>query len=1523
ASIHDANNADAIYNAVFQDMYRQAVGEIASSYDLYGQMVNAFKLMNENKSEFNTAVNEAEISKLEAKAKAASKERASLMKDGSLNLNSERIFGFKDELNWDTKPEPTPEEDTKKKVTEEVEEDVETEELEISTDQYTWAKDNPFPWKTDAPHKSNIMDYKVPTKDGKSITFDKHMKQSYDNVKALIEGDNVWYIYDTETTSKDNPEMIQLGVQKMKGNRKVGKVKEFFFTADKIEPGATKVHGYDVGSLQKKFDAQGLKDNSAVLEKINKLTGDSHMVAYNAKFDVEAVQNTEKKSGVKDGMNVDPQYDALGATLKIAQDQGVKLRRSSNTLKDAAQRVGIVWKDDLAHDAKYDVDQTANMVLKAYKDPANSMRQRYDKDVGVYSPDNKADEDFVPRAEPLEDILGRMKEKSKTVKDFLKRNSTDKFKWGEKKSFYQPSNHTISLVNNAELNDKQIQRILEHEIFHHDTLSYLYAHENDPDVKFLTEVAKRIKKDAKDIAPKLKGKRTQDLFKHMTEQDTEIKNLAELTAIFKTEPEALKPILNAMGYPATETRLNRLIRKITNWFKGTNSMQSPYTADEVMESIYAIERAGKTFDKNSESKKARKDYIEEYGVEEEKSESPDNKKKETKKEAKAPPISPERKAFMEKIKYKPYEPVTDDENIISYVPNKLKVINNWTSSMIESVIIDDKHTFKGQKQVEAIDEYLTNNFPIYSANRNALLDVLDHNKFVVQMKGFLNPNRFGKRIEMERMIAAQDKATQERNTTDNNLISEMNQLMKTMSKEDIADIYDITSQAPIFNLAADGIFRDIVLGDKKLEVVLEDLESKLTDKDRRKAERMAQMLVEDKNYIASPLDAYNSETAGLGDKVQVIFEQVVALKTIQKTPNHKKGLKLLSENIELYNLIRDASNGLKARTDLLYAKDYKEKDGTRRFTDAKRYRENLIMDVYQEEFDMEAITLKEYNEGQYATDDGWELLRRPKKNEYGVAFRKAKDETYQQGAGTTISYKHTDVIVPKSKEMPNPRNVISTDVGIKDKRFKLVLTTEEKDQLGIIRNPADALYRAYSRITEIEETQHIRDLLLTNEFTDKLRTENQLKALDEDLKDMKPEDRKWLLALPEGVQKADVMEKGKDGKYKYPNIKKHYKVPEKGVTSVGNFRHNFDLVRVDAEPWLTGYKDAVLFENTPGARRIAYAVRQMVKFTKIHWTALSPVKIMNDAISNTLVLVGYDVSPDKIYKYGKEVNKQIGEFEQLRVKELTARLHGKDKEAAKYAKEIENHPMSMMMHNGLMQSINIETLQRDASVVTGLQKDMEEMLNKFVLLPDGKRSSVFNAVKALQEHGDFGIESVLEFASKGADKIDFLEAMGKQIKKSEENIKHLRKDEKDEAMAKYVLQFIGSPESEAVQLGSSLVQRADIVARGILVKDMMDKGATEEEAIIEATDAFINYKQNMPKELKILSDYGVLLFPSFWMRIQKVIWSLLKRNPASAATALAIEEMIQLNINTVFDANLAAKYDNGMLNTPPIFGFWT
>jgi len=843
-----------------------------------------------------------------------------------------------------------------------------------------------------------------------------------------------------------------------------------------------------------------------------------------------------------------------------------------------------------------------------------------------------------------------------------------------------------------------------------------------------------------------------------------------------------------------------------------------------------------------------------------------------------------------------------------------------TSSLIGAAIMDKNHVFKGQKQLEAADEYLTSNFPIYASNREALLNYADHNPFIQEMKGFLNPNRFGNRLDMERMITAKMNASQRRGSIDNGLIANMKQLMSKMTTEQVESIYNITSQAPIFSLAEDGIMNDLVSGEKDLETEIARID-KLLGKNKLKTQRMADMLTGKDNHILSTYDGYNTDTSVSGDKIRKLFAQSVALKAIRNSENHKEGFALLNENRELYALIVDASNGLKDKSDLLYQVKHANRKGKERFTDAKRYRENLVLDVYEEQYDMEAITQEEFSEGQYSAESGWMLLRKPRGKEYGIMYRKSKDETYQQGVGTDLSYRHNDVIVPKSKQIPNAINVLSTDVGQNDKRHKMVLTAKEKKKLGLIRNPADAIYRSYSRLLEIEETQQIRDLLLTQEFTIKTRTEKDLEKFDKDLAEMDPTKRKWLVALPKGVRKSDIVNKDENGNYKYPNIQKYYKVPER-ASSVGNFRHNFDLVRIDAAPWLTGYKDSILFENTPGAREAAYAVRQMVKWTKITWTALSPTKIMNDAISNTMVLIGYDVPPKKIAKYGNDINKQIGEFEKLRVKELNATIHGKKAEAKRLAEQIKNHPMALLQNNGLMQSINIELFQRDQSVVSGLQKDIEALLNKHVLLPGGKKSSLFKGIEYVQEHGDFGIESLLEFASKGAKQIKALEAIGEQMEASQKKIGHLRKSEKDESMAKYLSEFLMTPESEAVQLGSNLVQRADIIARGILVKHMMDEGKTEEEAIIAATDAFINYKQNMPKQLKILSDYGVLLFPSFWMRIQRVIWSLLKRNPVTAVAALSLEEVIQLNMPTVFDANLMSKWDNGMFGLPPVMGFW-
>jgi len=101
---------------------------------------------------------------------------------------------------------------------------------------------------------------------------------------------------------------------------------------------------------------------------------------------------------------------------------------------------------------------------------------------------------------------------------------------------------------------------------------------------------------------------------------------------------------------------------------------------------------------------------------------------------------------------------------------------------------------------------------------------------------------------------------------------------------------------------------------------------------------------------------------------------------------------------------------------------------------------------------------------------------------------------------------------------------------------------------------------------------------------------------------------------------------------------------------------------------------------------------------------------------------------------------------------------------------------------------------------------------------------------------------------------------------------------------------------------------------------------SEKEAIQITTDAFIDYKINMPKELKVISDYGVLLFPSFWMRIQKVIYSTLKASPATTAVGLGMQNAFDIHMETILDSNLMYKMFgkdlSGMglsfVNAPPI-----
>jgi len=361
------------------------------------------------------------------------------------------------------------------------------------------------------------------------------------------------------------------------------------------------------------------------------------------------------------------------------------------------------------------------------------------------------------------------------------------------------------------------------------------------------------------------------------------------------------------------------------------------------------------------------------------------------------------------------------------------------------------------------------------------------------------------------------------------------------------------------------------------------------------------------------------------------------------------------------------------------------------------------------------------------------------------------------------------------------------------------------------------------------------------------------------------------------------------------------------------------MVRKDIKPWLFGYVDPIMFENDPKLRKAAYVVRQLVKLTKIRWIITNPAKITRDAISNTAVLFGYDVPVAKIDKYGKEAATQLTEFENLRVASLDALVHGDKKKHADIEAKIKDHPLAMMLNNGMMQSINIEIMVRDEQIISGAQQDIENLLNSFIKDEKGDNNEIGKSiVKAAKIIGMDGLVQLAADKTRGYDK---LAGFSKALEKSANSLKSIK--EKEDG-AKILSELLMTPGSQAVKLGSYATQVIDIIPRSILLRHLLDEGATEEEAVATTLAAFIDYKQNMPKHLKVLSDYGVLLFPSYWMRIQKVIFSMAKKKPVTVISALAIEESLMMNIPTIMDSSLYHKLTGfgDIVNPPPILGFF-
>ena len=120
-----------------------------------------------------------------------------------------------------------------------------------------------------------------------------------------------------------------------------------------------------------------------------------------------------------------------------------------------------------------------------------------------------------------------------------------------------------------------------------------------------------------------------------------------------------------------------------------------------------------------------------------------------------------------------------------------------------------------------------------------------------------------------------------------------------------------------------------------------------------------------------------------------------------------------------------------------------------------------------------------------------------------------------------------------------------------------------------------------------------------------------------------------------------------------------------------------------------------------------------------------------------------------------------------------------------------------------------------------------------------------------------------------------------------------------------------SKDTKMYQGLSRVTQLSDFVARYTLYQHNTTKRnpMTKEKAIQDASDSFVNYDIPMHKALQYLDDMGILPFTKYFLRIQKVLLTLMREKPGRVLAVLAMEQYIDLG-STVLDGSVWGRLGN-------------
>lgn len=805
----------------------------------------------------------------------------------------------------------------------------------------------------------------------------------------------------------------------------------------------------------------------------------------------------------------------------------------------------------------------------------------------------------------------------------------------------------------------------------------------------------------------------------------------------------------------------------------------------------------------------------------------------------------------------------------------------------------------GRDGVEAIDKWAEENVPLYTITKDVTTNAWESNRAILAMRTYVNPVGTGlyKKLNALASIAkeAEEDNIQRMTETYKDLTETVDKYYKA---DEIEKVDDVVAKAGIFGLGYKDNLSKLVAGEVELDDLITELEKEVTsDKLKLQARELARVyLGKPKEQTEQLVFMNNSELKGKSEVMDALTS-AYALRDIEGSVELLRDM-YTNKNDMYVKLVGLASNIQRLSNDI------------KMFTnDSFKGRGNFIDDMPTLDYEIVAVTKEDIVSHEFSEIEKFEVLRAPTDTSLGLAYRK-RAGSLQNGLGINVSYIKNGISVYDVKHSDKYQKVDKTLVYNGDTPV-LYLTAEEKKSLSYENHPVKSLVRSYAHKYLIMETQAVRNEFLNSMTVTYDKSMDIVNVGNEIKESIEKEEHPVFLNLGE----LEVNKLPKEFFDKYQRVDKSI------LSDIGGFKNKVQYVRKDVAFYVEGYREGAPFKRHD-FNRIFQTIRDIIVWAKTNTIIVNPVKITADFTSGISLAASRGASLQEITKYGKEAVKYSKEMSELRNKRIDLKTRyfmennksrrEKIKERLdKVEDDIAKHPFSGALANGFINSLSTEMLAKERDALQGLNVRIDNVIEKLTKDESGEFTKFNNLIKKFSSAG-VNVETILAYV---ADKIEDTSSGAGIAKVLNDVSKDLEKAKSKEDMTKYISNLLLTPNSPFVRLGSAATLYADLIPRWIMYRHLINTGVSESDAAIEALQLTLDYKMNMPPELKFLSDLYLVPFPSFFVRIQRVILNLAEKNPVSLTGNLLFNELTGIQGVNILQSNIFTKWEKNSIFT--------